>query len=246
MKKIILLLVPLLLCGCEAEYNLIIDGNKISEVLNVKESRSNINNSVGYMTYKEAIDDKLNSNIQISKNEPEYLDDYGTINPNAKFYNKAFINDENYYGISLNYNFSYNDFKESYIINSCPENVNFLVDGSNTIINTSSISSCFNKFDNLDKIIITINIKNKVINSNATSVEGNMYKWEINRGYDDLIYIEYKSSLLSNEDRNNENKTSNFWKTNWKIILMIFIGLSLVGLFVFNSIMQKNKMNNRL
>ena len=248
MKRILLLLIiPILLCGCEAEYKLTIKGNSVSEKLDIRENQSNINTYINDMSYKDLFDKNLNVKTQALIREPEFLDEDDTVNPNAKFYNKNIIDDSNYYGISLNYDFTYSDFKDSYIINSCVNNVNFLKNDSNIIINTKSISYCFDKFNYLDKITVIINIKNKVISSNATSVDGNIYKWEINRGYNEIIFIEYKSNLLTTEENPIEEKqSSNFWKENWLGLFIALIILSVAVLFTFSLVMKKNKANNKL
>ncbi len=170
MKKIILLLLVFLLCGCSAEYQLNIKGDKIEENINLS-----INNA-------EIIDEELAPDMSLkSKDSIEYLKNgslYPVLNNQIDTYERNVSDVDNVTTISLKYLYKKDQFQNSKVINECFEKKDISVDKGKISIHLYGKFSCLeNNASALDFKIVT---SNKVNSANIEyGILDNEYVWKI-------------------------------------------------------------------
>lgn len=219
MKKI-LFLIPLVLIisGCSSTYNLEIGNDSFKEQINMNFDKTQIPS--------EYIDEEIEIDDQIT---PLLEDEISAFfSENNKYYKKNINYYDDYVDVKLSYNYSASEFKDSNSLNSCFESVIF-DDKDSYYIHVYGNFYCLYS----DEVTINIKTDNKVIRSNATSVNGNIYTWKINNDNKEEVDIEFEVSK----------------GFPWKSIIKysIITGLSLVVLFVIvYYIYNKNKKNNSI
>jgi len=170
MKKIILLFLFCLLCGCSTEYQLNIKGDKIEE--NIKLS---INNS-------EIIDEELAPDMSLkSRDSIEYLktgDLYPVLNNKLDVYERNVSEVDNVTTIDLKYSYKKDQFQNSKIINECFEKKEIYMSKGKISIHLSGKFSCLeNKNETLDFKIVT---GNKIDYANIEyGIFDKEYVWQI-------------------------------------------------------------------
>ena len=217
MKKM-LFLVPLILfiSGCSSTYNLEIGNDSFKENINIKFDKTEIPS--------ESIYEEIETDDQITPFlEEEHSAFFSKKN---KYYEKKVVYYDDYIDVNLSYDYSSSEFKDANSLNSCFEN--FIFDDEDSYyIHVYGTFYCLYS----DEISINIKTDNKVIRSNAVSVEGNVYTWKINSENINEIDIELEVSK----------------GFPWKNIIKYAIigGLILVTMFSFiYYIYNKNKKNN--
>jgi len=217
MKKILIVFMFFLVCGCSVDYNLEISNNSFKENIDVKISKSEIpdkstNDGV-------EVDDQITPFINESTPSIFGVDD--------KFYNKNISETDEYFDINLKYDYTFDEFKNAYSIKSCFENVEIL--GEDVYyINLSGIFYCLYS----DSVDIKIKTNNEVIKHNAQKQDGNTYIWNIHNGNVNNVDILFEVS----KDIKNKNLIME--------ILIIVSLLTVLGIVVL-IIKKKNKENNR-
>lgn len=194
-KVLIMLFVLFFLTGCSCEYNLTIDNSLYKE----KVSFSNLNSD-------EIIE--LNSTKMIPVDKDSYdveLD--SNIIENIEKYN-YFLTDNNYF---YSYDFTNNNYSNSTAVSRCFET--FVVEeyDGEIIISTSDGATCFDKYPNLDDLIINITIDREVISNNADKVNGNTYTWNIDRtnaSSKSINIILTTENVIDNSDEANASKAT--------------------------------------
>lgn len=171
MKKIFLIFIGLLLCGCSAKYQLTIDGDKISEKINF---------SVMPSQFKEE-EDSPGSSIY-SKDSLEYLktaDIYAIQNSQKYIYEKEVTEQDNLLYVNLKYDYSKDQFQESRFLNECFENKDIQIDKQKISVHLTGKFICLN--DTSDSIEFKIVTNNKVKSANIDyGIFDSEYVWDIN------------------------------------------------------------------
>lgn len=180
MKKIILIIISILVVGCSAEYNIVLDEKSIKEELDVYISEKEYN-SLDEMTIANMIMD---------------------FERGYEFYNKEdLLESSSKLGYKYKYNNSYEYFASESQAARCYENIK--IDIKDTIrIETSEYFECYDLYDNLDELTINIKTKNKVLNNNADKVKGITYTWNINKN-------NYQNKPIIIEINKEKNEISN-------------------------------------
>ncbi|MBR6072195.1 MAG: hypothetical protein IKP77_05105 [Acholeplasmatales bacterium] len=203
-KKIILLFSLILLTGCSAEYNLTIVNDSYKEELNVDNVKiDNINDLVLPLNYD--VDE-----YDIDKVKPGDVGFY-----NAKLDNNGYL---------LSHTFNYSSFIKSTLLNSCYDRVDVVKNSKNIYISTVGSFRCYDNY-NVDDIKVNIISKYKLVDSNADSVNNNVYSWNINKdNLDKGIYIEFVLPKKSEKKKkifiNNDN---NFYLFLFQASLILFL-----------------------
>ena len=214
-KLLYLALLLFLLTGCDVSYNLTIFDGDFKEKLTV--NGVNVTES--------------NKELILPLNYEN--DDYSleNVKPGDDGFYDLKIKDNGY---SLFHNFNYDDFVKSTILNSCYQDIDVKKLDNNIYISTTGKFKCFDYYDNIETVKVKINSSYKLVASNADSVDGSNYIWNINRNnLDKGIYIELDTSF--------SNKTSKNWLSNNWFLVFIFqfiLLLILVGIIIF--IKKKN------
>lgn len=234
-KKIIIIIFVLFLTGCKAEYNLVYEDDKLNEEFKVYSLKndncgedlcSNYFNKYYY-----------NTNITI-----DYMDDPEELSSNQNlskyiFYNKYIIDDKNNYGINLNYSFSLEQYKKSYIVHKLFNNVRL----DENSLSLNSINDIFKEYPYLNEIKISFKTDKIIKNTNAMREENNIYYWNITKD-------NYKSKIIEivfDKEKNNQYTLIKDGKATYSlmkyILLIILLLLLIFVLLIYSKIKNSNK-----
>ena len=181
MKKFIFIILILLFAtGCNAQYNLTIKGNKISEEIN------------GVVDKSKFISSEIEPDMSIYSRETlDYmlLNDIYPINNNfTEKYEKTVVDNGNIAEINLKYTYVEDTFKDSYIINSCFEHVDIIETKRAIYIKLTGEFTCLSS-DN-SSMPFVVSTTNKVVKNNADRASMTTYEWEITSRNKDDVSIE--------------------------------------------------------
>lgn len=247
-KKLLVLLSILLLTGCQAEYNIVIDENTVKEELLIYETNmskwSTIqgNNVLTYQQYQQTYKD---APIGVYYNDQNVDAEIG-FNPDRKYYTINLIDDNNKKGLTFTNDFGINNYADSYIIRNCFKHVNILNQSNTISISTDSELSCMNYMDGIDKITINIKTNYEVLDTNATSVNDKTYTWVItkNNYTNSNIYMKINKLVKYNSSNNTKNDilVSNF-QIMYAIIVIVFL---LVGFLIYKIFKKNSEEKNKI
>lgn len=224
MKKYFLILIVLLLCGCSAEYQLKIDGSKISEEINF---------SVVPAQFKE---EELAPDLSIySKDSLEYLKnaDIPAIQGSQKYiYEKTVTEQDNLLYINLKYNYQNDQLQDSRVLNECFENNEIQMDKGKISIHLSGKFQCLN--DSSDSAKFKIVTNNKVESANINyGVLDNEYVWEID--FTNRNNVDIQIDMLT------ESKYQYYGiRIIIGAVLLIMVG---IGIFMYYKISNRKDIN---
>lgn len=194
-KKIIMLVgILFLLTGCTVDYNLYINNGSIDEQIILNGTSTHIQ---PYSVYYD-IDGFSETGVKLD---------------GIEYYDESFINNST----TLSYSFSWDNYNRSRAARTCLKSHKLVLNNNNNyILNTSIGLSCFNQYQNLDKLNINISLDGKifeVISSNADINNGSDYTWIIDRNNYDSKHIQlvfnYKSIELDPSTNNPTNNNGN-------------------------------------
>ena len=155
MKKIrfiFLIILVLFVTGCSANYDLNIDRDIIDEKLTFIMNK-----------------DEFNKNYDTLSADKSVFDS-GDI-----YYDLDILEDKDSYIITYSYVFNHDDYFNSLNLNSCFDSIDHNIDNN---IETFRLEG-FNCLQG-DNLRVIVNSKYKIINSNASSINGNKNIWDIN------------------------------------------------------------------
>lgn len=169
MKKIkclIVISIIFLISGCSAEYNVEIynDQVKVDGKL-VENDITKWDDLIFDVSYRDMVDWKTTGDDESPVADGIYKISNG---------NELGIGLKNNYQLLENYNTSPG-------IKACYQYFSVLEENKNIILSTSVQNTCFDTYKNLDSITINLKTNHKVVSSNASSVNGYHYTWNINR-----------------------------------------------------------------
>ncbi len=177
MKKIIMLvLLVLLLTGCSAEVNVIINDTGINETVTIID-----NNTSSYYNNVPAFYKDIFSEL-----EPDVK------NSGVEYYNRNVTQGSGSYKINYSYKYSFDNYKDARTVKTAFKSFNLRKDVSENQIIISTDSSqlgLFNTYKNLTNVKVNITPTYQVVKSNADYVNGNIYTWNFNKGTKKNIYI---------------------------------------------------------
>lgn len=217
----------LLLCGCDATYNVNISNDTISDELIINNKKDIVFS--GGSNYKEIID--VYSNLEIVSDESN-MNDYtsATKVDGYSYYNKIILDNNGDYGLKFSNSFLEDDYKKTplliYYGNKSIKNV-----GDKLYINSNTSKGCtlFDNYPYLDNLTLNVTISYNVVSHNADKVSNNIYTWYLNRS-------NYKNKEISVEIDKSENASvsSTFLNENQSNVLIVFLYVFLaVAIFVF-------------
>ncbi len=160
-KYFLLTCFVLLLSGCSFEYNVEITPDNIGESNNIY--IENVNKS------------------NIEKNVYDLILKYVGSFDELGVEKSKIIKKNDIYGMSFYRNFNFSDYKNLSTFSLCYDNYKIVNNGNRVVIATSKEFKCFDKFEELDDVIINITTDLDVISSNADYVDNNKYTWFINK-----------------------------------------------------------------
>ena len=179
MKKrvILLILLVILLCGCDAEVNIKISNNRIHEDI-----------SINY--YKDGVlsDDQIKSmyrdNVSIYAKDVITDTEPDVAKNGVKYYQKKVTGITNGYNFNYNYSWSFTDYRNSKSLAHGFKSYTVTKDaheGTMMISTDSTGVIYFNDYPALTNLTVNITSDYEVIQSNADSVENNVYTWKFTK-----------------------------------------------------------------
>lgn len=190
MKKItMLLLLVILLTGCSAEVNVVINDTGINETITI-----NDNSTTSYYNYVPVFYEDIFSDV-----EPDVK------NEGITYYNKNITQGIDGYKINYNYKYTVDEYKRARSVKTSFQSFNIReskVDEQLVISTSTGGIKYFDKYSNLDSVKINITPSYKVLENNADYVNGNVYTWVFTKNTKKHIYM-----LL--DKPNNGESTSN-------------------------------------
>lgn len=180
MRLLIILVMMIFITGCSCEYNLTINDDIYKE--NIIVTGLNPDEIIEFNNFKEIPVDKNNYNVELEDSETEF-DTY-----------KYVLTGNNYL---YDYSFNFYNYSNSTAVSNCFKTLVAEEYEEDIIISTSTGATCFDKYPNLDNLVINITVDREVESNNADKVNGNTYTWYIDRdnASDKSINI-----ILSNEE----------------------------------------------
>ncbi len=200
MKKItILLLLVILLTGCSAEVNIIINDTGINETVTINDTSTS-----SYYNYVPVFYEDIFSDI-----EPDVK------NEGVSYYNKNVTQDVSGYKINYSYKYTVDEYKRARSVKTSFQSFNIReskVDEEIVISTSTGGIKYFDKYTNLDSVKINITPSYKVLENNADYVNGNVYTWVFTKNTKKHIYIVLDNPNESNSTNN--STTGNNGTTN--------------------------------
>lgn len=225
MKRIILgICLLLFVTGCSVSYDVYI-GEDIEEVISI--DGDNFNTFPVPAFYYEQGASESNEKIE-----------------GIEYYSETKENNSKVY----KYNFNLDNYKYSTGVNTCLSSLKVSKNIDGYMINTGSDFSCFGLYPNLNYITVNLVFDitlYEIDESNADSVRGNVYTWNVTKDnyknkYIQIVFKDKEEVPTNNEEElNNEKSNSNY------IVFIAFIGFLtvLVGIIYlkYRNVNKKNR-----
>lgn len=227
MKKILFLFTLVcLLSGCTAEYNVEIYDDEVRVDGSLIEYDSSKWNELVYdIPYYEMIDWKTTGDEESAVAEGIYK-----------------ISSDGKLGMGLKNKYKLlGEYENSPGIKACYQYFTVLEEDENIILSTSLENTCFNTYPNLDYITVNLKTNHKVVSSNADSVDGYHYTWNLSRENKDdaaILITLKKDEYIFNYENEFVKKIMFFG-----LIAGIILGVGGISYFYFKG---KNKRLNEI
>lgn len=221
MKRRLLILIVFIitLTGCSSEYNLEFSNNKIKENVVVTILDSDIPKQVENPVAE--IDDRVTPFIE--------GDQYPFFDNEEIVYDKKVDKVGDVTTVTLDYEYSHDEFKESNVYQSCFENALFDINRNNYLLSFSGSFYCLYG----DEITINIKTNNKVNDHNADKVSGNVYTWIINQDN-----VQETSIQMNISDQSKTVQT-----VLYVVIGIVFVLLVICGYIAYKKIKNRDAVN---
>ena len=223
MKIIILLILSFFVSGCSVDYHLTIDENSrfLEDVLIKSETKE-----------ESDLLQKNNWPLKVYYTDPDLGDNPEKIEGVSYYADTTFL-EGNYYQRRMTFEYPKSKFSIANLIRSCYDKFYVMEDDNEKSItlSTSSQFICMEEYDRLDQVHIFAEVKNPVISHNATSVNGNVYEWVIDRDHYDNsgIILTYSSKPIKKIEK--EDIGEKVWLA---FVLLGGFLIFIIGVIVFN------------
>lgn len=182
-KKIILVIVCLLLCGCDATVKINIDDG-IKENITLTETDSAKFDTVGATGWS------LRELMRIKTQKDEF---------DTNSYSVKFKEKDNLLQLKMSDEISLDNVKGLTLLNQCYLNPTVKMSKENILIDTGTNFKCYEYYEHLDKVTIELVSNHKINEHNATRVEKNKYIWSFDKDSDKRIMINFKKEKSVNK-----------------------------------------------
>lgn len=242
MKKLILLsVVMFFLTGCSATYDIEIYNNQVKEDMEfVNTNPSSWDSEAQYgLTYRDLL--LASHDYPYPAFDSTVVDEDDTIKlDGVEYYNNQLISNSTKLGQRLSYHkFTLDNFNDSSIVKKCYQYFNIIEEESNIILSTSFENKCFDEYPMLDNITINLKTNHKVVSSNADSVSGYHYTWNLTReSKDDAAIL-----ITLKKDEYVFNYENEFLKKIMFFVLVTGIILSIGSITYFYFKKKRNRLN---
>lgn len=217
-KLIIFCLILFFMCGCDANYNLVInDDNTINESITVLQKNILIGSDM------DKINDQLDWTLIFATDETEP----------AYFYNMEKVIGSQYSGIKLDYSFNSNNFlTDSEVLKTCYENYHFSVNDERIVISAKGFKCSLTLGDTYN-LKVNITAKGKLLNGNFDQKKDDTYIWNISNSD--------SSDIILNIDRKNIGNNGYEFLPLIGLIVVILLVVGIIVLIIWNKRTSNNK-----
>ena len=230
MKKILILFFTLiLLSGCSIDYTLEFKDFSIDETLEYTVSENEYNN------YNNSLNETINKNIyEFFEYQPILA-----FNDNYQLQHNVEKNSiANGLYLKYTYDYNYNNFNKSYILQECFNNYSILNEDEYYYVSVKGKMDCY-----YNDINIKIKSTKKVMYNNANKYKDGYLIWNINSNNKDDVDIVFQISKTEAND-GKESERFKKSKTNVSTYLLTIIVLIVIILTIVFYISYRKKHNN--
>lgn len=249
-KYFLLVLIAILvnLCGCTVNYDININDDTVTENMEFYETNSKRINSI-YSPNSDSIDSsekytyKQLINFINSGSDFAFRDNANS----SQLYSKRKIDETNKMGMKYSYNFSLNNYTNSNIANSFVAYFSARTSDKIYAVSALDFSNAFNQYPYLDNISIRIKTNHKVIDSNADSMDGNVYIWNVTKSNAKTKKVSiqvYKDASYNDKSTNNSTKKEVLSNVRTILIVVLCIAISLFIVIII--LRKKANRNNKI
>ena len=234
-KNFVLIFCLFWLCGCSVEYELDLNNYlKYNESIKISPINNEEKKLLGEFKNFIPVDYHID---EIGAFENEYSD--------LTYYNYKLNNNGS---LIVNHSHDLDSYASSRFINTCYDYVTVMEEKSsdgnlNLILSTSNKFKCFDNYDDLDNVNVTIKTDYKLIESNADSINNGSYTWRIDRSNKDNKYIYLSIDVTQKEEKNLFKKILN---SNLFGISVMFIILFSIIVLILSFLKTKSNLNNKI
>ncbi len=215
MKKNILIYIFLMffMTGCSVDYRLDIDRNlSLKENINIFK-----NNDLDVKSIEE-----FNYNVPINI-EADDLSIFEKRVDGIDYYYQKKSEDK----INFSYDFNISQFNYDMFVRSCYQYVTVMNENDELLLSTSRKFLCFDKYDNLDDVTVTIYSKYRLKDTNADEASNRTYKWYLNKenANDKYLYLllDTKHRDLTLLERISEGEFVNMFTISLVLFVVVLI-----------------------
>ena len=212
-KKVLLFLLAFLLTGCSVNYKLDID-RELSFKENIVISK---NDDSDVKSIKE-----FNYNVPINI-EADDLSIFEKKVDGVDYYYQKKSEDK----IKFSYDFNISQFNYDMFVRSCYQYVTVMNENDELLLSTSRKFLCFDKYDNLDDVTVTIYSKYRLKDTNADEASNRTYKWYLNKenANDKYLYLllDTKHRDLTLLERISEGEFVNMFTISLVLFVVVLI-----------------------
>ena len=240
-----ILVIILLLTGCDANYYAEISENSFKE-----ETRIVPNSSKTEKIQNKSLENYLQSFVGTKIPSFYNADSYNGENEGEKegieYYDISSYQTGNVKGIQSFYTFDFYNLHRSLAIKECFNEINIQKTENIYRMNTDNYCKAFDKYSLLDHLTIELAVDYDVIYSNADEIKGNHYYWYIDQDNYENKSISLSFSTvqedLSNFDPNNKDNTQFLqeWGNNHPGLVLLICFISFGSIIVILILVKRN------
>ena len=213
MKKLLIIPLLILLTGCTANINIKLNDSTVEHIIKLTEEAKTV----------ESLDIDMD-HIEDNETLQKFAKDL-TLFENNTDIKRTFIDENDAYGYRYVQTLPYEKLETNSLIMDCYDDIE--VEKEDTLkITTSKEFKCFDEYETLDEVNLTISSDYELIDTNADVIGGNEYTWIINKNDTNKPI----SLSLKVKDTNKNDMT---------IVSIIFIILIIIGAFIY--LQKRNK-----
>ena len=204
-KKLLLIIIPLILTGCAAKYDINFDENKIYDNIEIYEDSKKVNN---------ATDEKEN---EINSLLLDWENGYD-------FYKRELYATDKVTGYRYTYDFDYDEYDAMSQLRRCYEGFDFTYDNSSIKLTTTDEFLCGLYYPDTKEITINITSKYEITSANADRHDNNTYTWIINKNN----YKDHSINLVINKNKEFKEPKEKILSTKQILTLVLFVILVMI------------------
>lgn len=219
LKYLVILVIPLFLCGCDVTYTIEVNDENITENILVLDDK-----------------DKYESNpFEINQSHVAFTS--ASLTP--YYYKQSEISNDDYYGINLDYQYDISDYKRSQILNSCYTDINIENNEDTISINATGFRCLNYAYEKIDNIRINLITDNEIVMENADQKEDNVLSWFVNEN-------NYSDHEINVEIKKKGEERDYGFLDNLKPLGWGLVGIIIIACLIFLIIFIKQKKNNKI